>query len=145
MFEPQSPVKILQRGKQPQSEVAKQTSIETEASKDFWDSSYGRPNYKNGYQMRYADENTNWGQRNGYGRWYGNGNKSQQRRTHGGTTTQTQTYYTTPKGRVPHRNTPSRRMGGGQRNGNGNGEDQDDKDRKRYKDTKYDLEEKDEE
>ena len=145
VFEPQSPVKILQRGKQPQSEVAKQTPIETEVSRDFWDSSYGRPSYRNGYQMRYTDENRNWGQRNGYGRRYGNGNKNQQRRAHGGTTTQTQTYYTTPKERVPYRNTPSRRMGGGQGNDNGNGEDKDDRNRKRYGDTKYDLEEKDEE
>ena len=40
------------------------------------------------------------------------------------------THYTTPKGRVPYRNTPSRRMGGGQGNGDGNGEDKDDKDKK---------------
>ena len=145
MFKSQSPVKILQRGKQPQSEVAKQTPIETEVNKDFWDSSYGRPNYRNGYQMSYADENKNWGQRNGYGRRYGSGHKNQQRRTHGGSATQTQTYYTTPKGRVPQRNTSSRRMGGGQGNGNGNGEDKDDRNRKRYRDIRYDLEEKDEE
>ena len=91
--------------------------------------------------MRYADENRNWGQRNGYGRRYDNGNKNQQRRAHGGSATQTQTYYTTPKGRVSYRNTPSRRIGGGQGDGNGNGEDKNDKNRKRYRDTKYDLEE----
>ena len=62
-----------------------------------------------------------------------------------GSTTQTQTYYTTPKGRVSYRNTPSRRIGGEQGDGNGNGEDKNDKNRKRYRDTKYDLEEKDEE
>ena len=83
MFEPQNPVKILQRGKQPQSGVAKQTPKETEISRDFWDDNYGRPNYRNGYQMRYTDENRNWGQRNGYGRRYGNGNKNHQRRAHG--------------------------------------------------------------
>ena len=142
MFEPHSPVKILQRGKQPQSEVAKQTPKETEISQDFWDSNYGRPSYRNGYQMRYVDENRNWGQRNGYGRRYGNGNKNQQRRAHGGSATQTQTYYTTPKGRVSYRNTPSRGIDGGQGDGNGNGEDKDDKNRKRYRDTKYDFEEK---
>ena len=88
--------------------------------------------------MRYTDENRNWGQRNGYGRRYGNGNKNQQRRAHGGSTTQTQTYYTTPKGRVS-------RIGGGQGDGNGNGEDKNDKNRRRYRDTKYDFEEKNEE
>ena len=56
--------------------------------------------------MRNVDENRNWGQRNGYGRGYGNGNKNQQSRAHGGSTTQTQTYYTTPKGRASYRNTP---------------------------------------
>ena len=145
VFEPQNPVKILQRGKQPGSEVAKKTPKETEINGDFWDDKYGRPNYRDRHQMRYTDENRNWGQRNGYGRRYGNGNKNQQRRAHGGSTTQTQTYYTTPKGRVSYRNTPSRRIGGGQGDSNGNGEDKNDKNRRRYRDTKYDFEEKDEE
>ena len=127
VFEPQNPVKILQRGKQPGSEVAKQTPKETEINRIFWDDKYGRPNYRDRHQMRYTDENRNWGQRNGYGRRYGNGNKNQQRRAHGESTTQTQTYYTTPKGRVSYRNTPSRRIGGGQGDGNGNGEDNNDK------------------
>ena len=134
VFEPQNPVKILQRGKQPQSEVAKQTPKEVGVSTDFWDSNYDRSIYRNGNQMRYVDENRNWGQRNGYGRRYGNRNKNQQR-----------TYYTTPKGRVSYRNTPSRRIGGGQGDGNGNGEDKDDKNRRRYRDTRYDFEEGDEE
>ena len=97
VFEPQNPVKILQRGKQPQSEVAKQTPKEVGVRKDFWDSNYDRPSHRNGYQMRYVDENRNWGRWNGYGRRYGNGDKNQQRRAHGGSATQTQTYYTTPK------------------------------------------------
>ena len=129
VFEPQGPVKILQRGKQPQSEVAKQTPIKTGVNRDFWNSNYGRPSYRSGYQMGYPSENRNWGQSNGYGRRYGNGNKNQQRRAHGGTTAQT--HHATPKGRVPYRNTPSRRMGGGQGNGDGNGEDKDDKKRKK--------------
>ena len=126
VFEPQGPVKILQRGKQPQSEVAKHTPIKTGVNRDFWNNGYGGPNYRSEYQMGYPSENRNWEQRNGYGRGYGNGNRNQQRRTHEGTTTQTQTYNTTPKGRVPYRNTPSRRMGGGQGDGDGNGEDKDD-------------------
>ena len=43
VFEPQGPVKIFQRGKQPQSEVAKQTPIKTGVNRDFWDSGYGGP------------------------------------------------------------------------------------------------------
>ena len=144
VFEPQGPVKILQRGEQPQSEVAKQTPIKM-FNRDFWNSSYGGPNYRNGYQMGYPSENRNWGQRNGYGRRYDNGNKNQQRRTHGGTAAQTQTQHTTPKGRVPYKNTPSRRMGGGQGNDDGNGEDKDDKNRRKYRHTKYNFEEEDEE
>ena len=144
VFEPQGPVKILQRGKQPQLEMAKPTPAKTGVNRDFWNSGYGSPNYRNGYQMGYPSENRNWEQRNGYGRRYGNGNKNQQRRAHEGTTTQTQTYYTTPKGRVPYKNTPSRRMSGGQGNGDGNGEDKGDKNRKKYRDTKYDFEEENE-
>ena len=146
VFEPQGPIRILQRGKQPQLEVAKQTPIRTGVNRDFWSSGNGGPNYRKGYQMGYPNENGNWGQRNGYGRRYGNGNKNQQRRAHGGTTTtQTQTQYTTPKGRVPYKDTPSRRRSGKQGDGDGNGEDIDDKNRKKYKDTKYDFEEEDEE
>ena len=59
VFEPQAPVKILQRGKQPQTEVAKQTHIKTGVNRDFWDSSYGGSNYRNGYQMGYPNENRN--------------------------------------------------------------------------------------
>ena len=119
--------------------------MKTGVNRDFWNSGYGGPNYRNGYQMGYPSENRNWEQRNGYGRRYGNGNRNQQRRAHGGTTAQTQTHHTTPKGRAPYGNTPSRRMGGGQGNGNGNGEDKDDKNRKKYRDTKYDFEEENEE
>ena len=145
VFEPQGPVRILPRGKQPQLEVAKQTPIKTGVNVDFWSSGYGGPSYRNGYQMGYPSENRNWEQRNGYGRRYGNGNRNQQRRAHGGTTTQAQTHHTTPKGKVPYQNTPSRRMNGRQGNGDGNGEDQDDKNRKKYRDTKYDFEEENEE
>ena len=80
VFEPQGPIRILQRGKQPQSEVVKQTPTKTGVNRDFWNSGYGGPNYRNGYQMGYPNENRNWEQRNGYGRRYGNGNKHQQRR-----------------------------------------------------------------
>ena len=71
--------------------------------------------------------------------------KISRERPMGGSTTHSQTYYTTPKERGSYRDTPSRRIGGGQGDGNGNGEDKSDKNRKRYRDTKYDLEEKDEE
>ena len=145
VFEPQGPVKILKKDKQPQLEMVKQTPVKTGVNRDFWSSGYGGPNYRNGYQMGYPSENRNWEQRNGYGRRYGNGNKNQQRRAHGGTTTQTQTYHTTPKGRVLYKNTPSRRVGGGQGNGDGDGEDKDDKNRKKYRYTKHNFEEEDEE
>ena len=145
VFEVWGPVKILQRGKQPQLEMVKPTPAKTGVNRDFWNSGYGGPNYRNGYQMGYPSENRNWEQRNRYGRRYGNGNRNQQRRAHEGTTTQTQTHHTTPKGRVPYENTPSRRMNGGQGNGDGNGEDKDDKNRKKYKGTKYDFEEENEE
>ena len=132
----------MQKGKQPQSEVTKQTPMETRDNRNFWNSGYGGPNYRNGYQMGYPNENRNWEQRNGYGKRYGNGNKNQQRRAQGGTTTaQTQTHHTTPRGRVHYKNTSSRKMGGGQ----GNGEDKDAKNRKRFRDTKYDFEEENEE
>ena len=108
VFEPQGPVKILQKGKQPQLEMVKQTPVKTGVNRDFWNTGYGGPNYRNGYQMGYSTENRNWGQRNGYGRRYGNGKRNQQRRADGGTTTQTQTYHTISKGRVPYRNTPSK-------------------------------------
>ena len=95
--------------------------------------------------MGYPSENRNWEQRHGYGKRYGNGNKNQQRRAHGGTITQTQTQHITPKERVPYKSTPSRRMSGRQGAGDENGEDKDDKNRKKYRDIKYDFGGKDEE
>ena len=145
VFEPQGPVKILQKGKQPQLEMVKQAPDKIGVNREYWSNGYGGPSYRNGYQMGYPSENRNWEQRNGYGRRYGNGNRTQQRRAHGGTTTQTQTYHTTPKGRVPYRNTSSRGMDGGRGNGDGNGGDKNDKNRKKYRDTKYDSEEENEE
>ena len=76
VFEPQGPVKILQRGKQPQLEMVKPTPAKTGVNRDFWNSGYGGPNYRNGYQMGYPSENRNWEQRNGYGRRHGNGNRN---------------------------------------------------------------------
>ena len=108
VFEPQGPIRVLQRGKQPQLEIAKQTPTKIGVNRDFWNSGYIGPNYRNGYQMGYPGESRNWEQRNGYGRRYGNENRNQQRRARGGTTTQTQTQHTTPKERVPYKNTPSR-------------------------------------
>ena len=51
VFEPQGPIRVLQRGKQPQSEVAKQTHTKIGVNRDFWNSGYSGPNYRNGYQM----------------------------------------------------------------------------------------------
>ena len=59
VFEPQGPIKILQRGRQPQSEVTKQTPIKTRVNRDFLNSGYGGSNYRNGYQMGYPGENRN--------------------------------------------------------------------------------------
>ena len=145
VFKPQGPIRVLQRGKQPQPEIVKQAPTKIGVYRDFWNSGYSGPNYRNGYQVGYPGESRNWEQRNGYGRRYGNGNRNQQRRTHGGTTVQTQTQHTTPKERVPYKNTPSRRMSGRQGDGDENGEDKDDKNRKKYRNIKYDLEKKDEE
>ena len=44
--EPQGPVKILQKGKQPQSGVAKQAPIQTGVSRDFWNSGYSAQLWK---------------------------------------------------------------------------------------------------
>ena len=121
-FEPQNPVKILQRNGQVKSEVVRQVPKEKEGDKTSLDKGNGKPSCRNGYQTRSEFEDKYWGQRRGYGRRYGNGNKGQQRRTTGGSASQTQTY-ANPKGRVTYRGLPFRRIGGGQGDGNGNGED----------------------
>ena len=145
VFEPQGPVEILQKGKQPQLEMVKQAPNKIGVNREYWSNGYCGPSYRNWYQLGYPSADRNLEQRNGYGRRYGNGNRTQQRRAHGGTTTQTQTYHTTPKGRVPYRNTSSRGMDGGQGNGDGNGGDKNDKNRKKYRDARYDCEEENEE
>ena len=138
-------MRILQRGEQPVSGITRQAPREVRNNKYFWNNGYERPNYRNGYEMGYEHENKDWGQRNDYGRRYGNGNKGRQGKTYGRSTTQTHTYYTTHGKGAFYKSAPSKRIGGGQEGNNGNGRDKNDGNRKRYKDARFDFRDESEE
>ena len=109
------------------------------------------PEYWNGYRTGYSYRpghghgNKSWGQGNDYGKKYGTGDKKRQGRVYEASGTQSHTDYTTYKDRETAKYTPSRGISGGQRGDDGNGGDKGNGDRKKYRSTKYDLEDVDEE
>ena len=145
VFEPQGPVKILQRGKQPQSEVAKQTPMKTGVIEIFGTVVMVGPIIEVGIRwgilVKIGIGNKGMDMVEGMAM----GIKISREGPMEGLLLKLKHITPLQKGRVPYGNTPSRKMGGGQGNGDGNGEDKDDKNRKKYMDTKYNFKEDEEE
>ena len=70
-FDPKTPVKVLQRGKQPMTAIPSQTPKRPRddryAQYYSWSNGYVEPEYRGGYRTRYGYGSKNWGQGNGYG------------------------------------------------------------------------------
>ena len=106
-FEPKTPVKVLQRGKQPITATPNQTPKRPRDDKYAqgqnysWSNGYVEPEYRVGYRTGYSYGTgygcggKNWGQGDGYGKMYGAGDKKRQGRAYGPSGTQSHTYYTT--------------------------------------------------
>ena len=156
-FEPKTPVKVLQRDKQPIITIPRQAPTRPRGDRYAqgqyysWTNGYIEPEYRGGYGTGYSyrpgdsHENKNWGQGNGYGKKYGAGDKKRQGRAYGASGTQSHTYYTTHGTRRGGKYAPLRGIGGGQGGDDGNGSDKGNGDKKRYKSTKYDFGDMDEE
>ena len=105
-FEPQTPVKVLQRGKQSMTAIPSQTPKRprddryAQGQNYSWYNGYVEPEYWGGYRTWYSYRpghshgNKSWGQGNGYGKKYGAGDKKRQGRVYGALGTQSHTYYT---------------------------------------------------
>ena len=142
---------MLQRGEQFMTAIPSQTPKRprddwyTQGQYYSWSNGYVEPEYGGGYRTGFSYGNKNWGQGNGYGKKYGAGDKKRQGRTYGPSVTQSQTYYITHGTRGTGKYTPSRGIGGGQRGNGGNGGDNGNGDKRKYKNTRYDFEDVDEE
>ena len=91
-FEPETPVKVLQRGKQSITTVPSQAHKRpkndryAQSQNYFWNKSYVNPEYWNEHRPGYSygpghgHENKSWGQGNGYGKKYGAEDKKRQER-----------------------------------------------------------------
>ena len=156
-FEPKTPVKVLQRGKQSRTAIPSQAPTRprdvryTQGQYYSWSNGYVEPEYRGGcktgysYGTGYGYGSRNWGQGNGYGKKYGVGNKRGQGRACKPSGTQSHTYYKTHGTRGAGKYTPSRGIGGSQEGNDGNGGNKGNGDKKRYRSTKYDFEDMDEE
>ena len=156
-FEPKTPVKILQRGKQSITAVPSQAHKRPKDDRYAQGQNYScnkgyvKPEYWNGHRPGYSygpghgHENKSWGQGNGYGKKYGTKDKKRQGKVYRASGTQGHTHYTNHRSRESAKFTPSRGIGGGQRGDDGNGSDKGNGDRKKYRSTNYDFEDEDEE
>ena len=141
-FEPKSPVKILQRGKQSITvlphEAHKRPKDDRYAQGQnySWNKGYVKPEYWNGHRPGYnyvpghSHENKSWGQGNHYGKKHGTEDKKRQEKVHRASGTQGHTHYTNHRSRETAKFIPSRGIGGGQKGDDGNGGDKSNGDRK---------------
>ena len=156
-FEPKTPVKILQRGKQSITTVPSQAHERprddryAQGQNYSWNKGYVKPEFWNGqrpryiYEPEYGYESKNWGQGDGCGKKYGIGDKKSQGKVHRASGTQGHTHYTNHRNRESVKFTPSRGTGGGQRGDNGSGGHKGNGDREKYRNTNYELGDEDEE
>ena len=141
-FEPKTPVKILQRGKQSITAVPGQAHNRpkddryAQGQNYSWNKGNVKPEYWNGHRPRYrygpeyGHENKNWGQGNGYGRRYGTEDKKRPGKVCRALDTQGHTHYTNHRSRESAKFIPSRGIGGGQRGDDENWGDKGNGDRK---------------
>ena len=132
-FEPKTPVKVLQRGKQSITAVPNQAHNRpkddryAQGQNYSWNKGYVKPEYWNRHRPRYiygpehGHENKNWGQGNVYGKRYCTKDKKRLGKVYRASDTQGHTHYTNHRNRESVKFTPSRGIGGGQRGDDGNG------------------------
>ena len=147
-FEPREPIKILQRKKYSSTTIPNQVprrprdSRYSQGQPSYWLTEYEGAWYEKESGVGYNPGEKKWSQGNGYRDRYGTRKEKETGKSFKSNGAQSQTYYTT---QGPRRNggyLPAKGPGNGQ-NGNGGDEGRDDK--KKYRNTKYDFEDKGEE
>ena len=111
----------------------------TQGQPNNWMAEYEGTWYRKEFGTGYSPKNRKWPQENGYGKGYGTGEKKRMGKSYKPSGTQSQTHYT-PQGPIKNgKYLPMKDTGNGQ-DGNGGDEGRDDK--KKYRNSKYDFEDK---
>ena len=147
-FEPRGPIKILQR------KMYSSTTIPNQVPRRPRDSRYGQGQpsyclteyegawYEKESGVEYNPREKKWPQGNGYRKRYGTGKEKQTSKSYKSNGAKSQAYYTTQGPRRNDRYLPAKGPGNGQ---DGNREDEGRDDKKKFRNTKYDFEDKGEE
>ena len=147
-FEPRGPVEILQRQKYASTTIPNQIPRRprdrrySQRQPNYWVTEYEGTRYEKKLGAGYNPKEKKWPQGNGYRKRYGTGEKKETGKFYKSNGAQSQTYYTTQGPRRNGRYLPAKGPGNGQ-DGNGGDEGRDDK--KKFRNTKYDFEDKGEE
>ena len=147
-FEPRGPVKILWRKRYTSTTIPNQVprrpidSRYSQKQSSYWLTEYEGVRYKKELGAGYNSKEKKWPQGNGYGKRYGTGKEKETGKSYKSNGTHSQTYYTTQGPRRNGRHLPAKGPGNGQ-DGSGGDEGRDDK--KKFRNTKYDFEDKGEE
>ena len=144
-FDPKGPVTILQRrhyASVPMSSQVPQRlkdSKYTQSQPNNWMVGYEGTWYKREFGAGYNPKGRKWPQGNGYGKRYGTKEKKGTGKSYRQNGTQSQIYYTTQESRKNDQYFPMKGTGNGQ-DGNRGDEGKDDK--RKFKNSKYDFEDK---
>ena len=147
-FEPREPIKILQRQTYASTTILNQVPRRPKDSRysqrqpSYWETEYEGVSYEKELGAGYNPKKREWPQGNGNRKRYGTGEKKETGKSYKSNGAQSQTYYTTQGQRRNGRYLPEKGSGNGQ-DGNGGDEGRDDK--KKFRNTKYDFEDKGEE
>ena len=144
-FDPKGPVTILQRrhyASVPMSGQVPQRlkdSKYTQSHPNNWMTGYEGTWYRKEFGAGYNPKGKKWPQGNGYGKRYGTKEKKGTGKSYRQNGAQSQTYYTTQESRKNGQYLPTKGTSSGQ-DGSGGDEDKDDK--RKFRNSKYDLEDK---
>ena len=111
----------------------------TQSQPNNWTVGYEGTWYRKEFGTGYSTEDRKWPQGNGYGKRYGTREKKRTDKSYGQNETQSQTYYTTQESRKNGQYLPTKGTGNGQ---DGNGGDKERDDKRKFRNSKYDFENK---
>ena len=144
-FDPKGPVTILQRRHYASPSMPGQVprrlkdSKYTQSQPNNWTAGYEGTWYRKEFGAGYNPKDRKWPQGNDYGKRYGTREKKRTEKSYRQNGTQSQTYYTTQESRKNGQYLPMKGTANGQ-DGNGGDEGRDDK--RKFRNSKYDFENK---
>ena len=144
-FNPKGPVTILQRRHYASASMSGQVPQRLKYSKyiqsqpNNWMAGYEGTWYRKEFGAGYGPKDRKWPQGNGYGKRYGTREKKRTGKSYRPNGTQSQTYYTIQEPRKNGKYLPMKGTGNGQ---DGNGGDGGRDDKRKFRNSKYDFEDK---